>query len=127
VEDNRLNQVVMTTILRKRGHSVSVAWNGAEGVAALESGSFDVVLMDVQMPVMDGLEAAAAIRAKERESGGYIPIIAMTAHTLKEDVERCKAVGMDGYISKPLQLDRLSRELERVRNLRIRRQLTQTS
>jgi CheY-like chemotaxis protein len=91
----------------KRGHSVSVAENGKQAVAAVASEAFDVVLMDVQMPEMDGFEATAAIRTIEKSRGKHTPIIAMTAHAMKGDRERCLAAGMDAYISKPIQLDEL--------------------
>jgi CheY-like chemotaxis protein len=84
-----------------------VANDGNEAVAAVEDGEFDVVLMDVQMPNMSGLEATAAIRALERGTGRHLPIVAMTAHAMKGDEERCLAAGMDGYISKPIQPDHM--------------------
>jgi PAS domain S-box-containing protein len=95
VEDNVVNQKVATSLLRNRGHHVTVASNGKEGAETAAREAFDAILMDVQMPVMDGWEATAAIRAKERASGAHVPIIAMTAHIFKEDIERCLAVGMD--------------------------------
>ncbi|HZT33762.1 MAG TPA: response regulator [Bryobacteraceae bacterium] len=102
-EDNIVNQTLAARLLEKRGHQVVVAGNGREALAALEQESFDVVLMDVQMPELDGLEAAAAIRRKERAGGGHLPIIAMTAGAMAGDEERCLAAGMDGYISKPIR------------------------
>jgi two-component system, sensor histidine kinase and response regulator len=117
VEDNPVNQKVALSMLRKRGHQVTTASNGQEGLNAASRASFDVVLMDVQMPVMDGWETSLAIRALERESGTHLPIIAMTAHALKEDIERCRAAGMDGYISKPFQIETLFEELNRVLKL----------
>jgi CheY-like chemotaxis protein len=102
-EDNTINQKLAVRLLEKRGHSVVVAGNGREALTALERESYDVVLMDVQMPEMDGFEATAAIRAREKESGRRLPIIAMTAYAMKGDRERCLAAGMDGYVSKPLQ------------------------
>ena len=102
-EDNVVNQRVAVGLLEKRGHEVVVAGNGLEAIAALERASFDVVLMDVQMPEMGGLEATAAIRKREQESGsGHARIIAMTAHAMTGDRERCLAAGMDGYLSKPI-------------------------
>jgi two-component system, sensor histidine kinase and response regulator len=111
-EDNTVNQKLAVRLLEKRGHAVTVAANGREAVEALERRQFDVVLMDVQMPELDGFEATALIRQKEAASGGHVPIIAMTAHALKEDRERCLAAGMDGYVSKPLQLERLLEAIE---------------
>jgi len=101
-EDNAVNQRLATRLLEKRGHSVTVAATGREALAALENATFDLVLMDVQMPDMDGLEATAAIRAREAGLGRRIPIIALTAHTMKGDRERCLAAGMDGYVAKPV-------------------------
>jgi two-component system sensor kinase len=102
-EDGLVNQQVARRLLEVRGHRVTVANNGIEAVAALEKQIFDVILMDVQMPEMDGYEATAAIRLKEKTSGAHIPIIAMTAHAMKGDRERCLDAGMDGYIAKPIQ------------------------
>jgi two-component system sensor histidine kinase/response regulator len=101
-EDNVVNQRVAVGLLKKRGHEVVVTVNGLEAIAALERDSFDVVLMDVQMPEMGGLEATAAIRQRERQSGGHVRILAMTAHAMTGDRERCLAAGMDGYLSKPI-------------------------
>jgi two-component system, sensor histidine kinase and response regulator len=106
-EDNAVNQTLAVRILEKRGFVVSVARDGREAVAAFEKEPFDLVLMDVQMPEMDGFEATTAIRVKEESTGGHIPIIAMTAHALKGDQERCLAAGMDGYISKPIRTTEL--------------------
>ncbi len=113
-EDNAVNQKLVTRLLQKRGHAVVVAGNGREALAALCDASFDVVLMDVQMPEMDGFEATAAIRALERPSGTHIPIIAMTAHALKGDEERCLQAGMDDYVSKPIDGTRLFEAIRRV-------------
>ena len=101
-EDNVVNQRVAVGMLSARGHSVTVANNGVEALAALAGGTFDVVLMDVQMPVMGGLEATGEIRRRERESGTHVCIIAMTAHAMRGDRDRCLAAGMDGYLSKPI-------------------------
>jgi CheY-like chemotaxis protein/HPt (histidine-containing phosphotransfer) domain-containing protein len=107
-EDNPLNQVVAVKFLEKAGHRVTVAHHGVEAVACWAREDFDIVLMDVQMPEMDGFEATAAIRERERTSGGrHIPIIAMTAHAMKGDRERCLLAGMDDYLSKPLDRERL--------------------
>jgi two-component system, sensor histidine kinase and response regulator len=101
-EDNLVNQRVALGILGKRGHQVTVAVNGLEAVAAVEREAFDLVLMDVQMPEMGGLEATAAIRERERRVGGHVRIFALTAHAMKGDQERCLAAGMDGYLVKPI-------------------------
>ena len=101
-EDNLVNQKLAVRLLEKRGHSVTIANNGREAIDAIECGQFDVVLMDVQMPEMDGFEATQIVRSRERETGRHLPIVAMTAHAMKGDREKCLEVGMDGYISKPL-------------------------
>ena len=101
-EDNIVNQRVAQGLLSRRGHAVTVVNNGREAVDALANHTFDLVLMDVQMPEMGGFEATAAIRARERETGGHVRIVAMTAHAMNGDRERCVAAGMDGYVSKPL-------------------------
>jgi two-component system sensor histidine kinase/response regulator len=101
-EDNRVNQVLAVRLLEKRGHEVTVAGNGEEAIEALDRQAFDLVLMDVQMPEMDGLQATAAIRKGEMKTGRHIPIIAMTAHAMAGDKERCLEAGMDDYITKPI-------------------------
>jgi two-component system, sensor histidine kinase and response regulator len=106
-EDNPVNQRLATRLLEKRGHRVVVASNGRQALEALEKESFDLVLMDVQMPEMDGFEATAAIREKEKASGFHLPVIALTAHAMKGDRERCLAVGMDGYLAKPIRQQEL--------------------
>ena len=106
-DDNPINQKVTRRMLNQDGQRVAVANNGKEAISALQQGGFDLVLMDVQMPEMDGFEATAAIRASEQISGKHIPIVAMTAHAMNGDRERCLAVGMDAYISKPFQLEEL--------------------
>jgi PAS domain S-box-containing protein len=113
-EDNAVNQTLAVRLLEKRGYVVSVAGNGLQAVAAVDKQDFDVVLMDVQMPEMDGFEATLAIREKERLTGAHIPIIAMTAHALKGDEERCLSAGMDAYISKPIRTNDLFATIERV-------------
>jgi two-component system sensor histidine kinase/response regulator len=113
-EDNLVNQVLAKRLLEQRGHTVVVANNGLEALARLETATFDVVLMDVQMPEMDGFEATRAIREKEQAGGSRLPILALTAHAMKGDKERCLAAGMDGYISKPLQITELFAAIERL-------------
>jgi two-component system, sensor histidine kinase and response regulator len=95
-------------LLEKRGHSVTVAGNGKEALALLETRAFDVVLMDIQMPEMDGYAATAIIREKEKESGNHLCVIAMTAHAMVGDRQRCLDAGMDDYISKPIRSDELN-------------------
>jgi CheY-like chemotaxis protein len=102
-EDNLVNQRLVTRMLEKRGHFVVVAGNGREAVEALEKESFDLVLMDLQMPVMDGFEATTAIRKKEGDRGIHVPVVALTAHAMKGDREKCLAGGMDGYLTKPIR------------------------
>jgi CheY-like chemotaxis protein len=110
VEDNQVNCNLVSRLLGKRGHKVVVARNGREAVAAVQhgpGGAFDLILMDVQMPDMDGFETTAAIRARELSMGGHVPIVAVTAHAMKGDRERCLAAGMDGYLSKPIRVKEL--------------------
>jgi CheY-like chemotaxis protein/HPt (histidine-containing phosphotransfer) domain-containing protein len=104
-EDNQINQKVAVGILASAHHHVTVVDNGRDAVAAVRHQPFDAVLMDLQMPEMDGLQATAAIREWERTAGGHIPVIAMTAHAMTGDRERCTAAGMDGYIAKPIRMD----------------------
>ena len=106
-EDNAVNRTLAIRLLEKRGYTVAVAANGGEALAALEKEEFDAILMDVQMPEMDGFEATAKIREKEKSTGKRIPIVAMTAHALKGDEERCIGAGMDGYVSKPIRTNEL--------------------
>jgi PAS domain S-box-containing protein len=113
-EDNTVNQRLAVRILEKRGHAVTVAGNGREVLAALERAPFDVVLMDVQMPELDGFEATGLLRAQEESTGEHMPIVAMTAHAMKGDRERCLEAGMDDYVSKPLQAKELIRVVEGV-------------
>ena len=101
-EDNPVNQQLALHLLERRGHSAIVAENGREALAAIEKNTFDLVLMDVQMPEMGGLEATRAIREKEKSTGKHLPIVAMTAHAMQGDRERCLEAGMDGYLAKPL-------------------------
>jgi CheY-like chemotaxis protein len=113
-EDNLVNQCVALGFLARGGHRVKVAATGREALAAWDRDVFDLVLMDVQMPEMDGLEAIDRIRARERENGRHTPIIALTAHAMKGDRERCLAVGADGYVSKPLRLEVLQDQIRTV-------------
>jgi two-component system sensor histidine kinase/response regulator len=117
VEDNAVNRELAQRLLRKRGHEVVVATNGREALDLLDIegfNRFDAVLMDVQMPEMDGMEATAAIRAQERSLGTHLPIIGVTAHAMKGDRERCLDGGMDGYVSKPILPEILFSELARL-------------
>ena len=112
-EDNPLNQRLLRLILEKRGHFTAVAGDGREVLAALARQEFDLVLMDVQMPEMDGFQATAAIRERERNTGRRQKIIALTANAMKGDDEQCLAAGMDGYLSKPIQIRRLAEVLRK--------------
>ncbi len=111
VEDNALNRKVVVTMLKKLGHRADVAANGREALAALDRGGYRLVLMDCQMPEMDGFEATQRIRARS-DAGARIPIVALTANAMEGDRERCLAAGMDGYLPKPVQLDALRVALE---------------
>jgi PAS domain S-box-containing protein len=113
-EDNPVNQQVAVGMLERAGHQPTVVGNGREVLALLERGAFDLVLMDVQMPEMDGLEATAAIRERERAAGGHLPIVAVTAHAMKGDAERCLEAGMDAYLAKPLQPRELAAAIDAV-------------
>ena len=113
-EDTPANQKLVTYVLSKRGHAVEVAHDGQQALDALCQQDFDVVLMDVQMPVMDGFAATQAIRKLADSKKARLPIIAMTAHALKGDAERCLGAGMDGYISKPVKGEELIEMVERL-------------
>lgn len=102
-EDNLVNQRLATRLLEKRGHYVVVAGNGREALETLEKQTFDLVLMDIQMPEMDGLEATAKIREKEQLTGQHLPVVALTAHAMKGDQQLCMAAGMDDYLTKPIR------------------------
>jgi two-component system, sensor histidine kinase and response regulator len=112
-EDNPVNQRVASRLLEKRGHRVHVVANGREALDELDKETFDLVFMDVQMPEMDGFEATAAIRGREHGSKVRLPVIALTAHAMNGDRERCMAAGMDGYLSKPIRAQELDEVLEK--------------
>jgi CheY-like chemotaxis protein len=113
-EDNVVNKKLAVRLLEKHGHSVVAASNGREVLSALETQAFDLILMDVQMPEMDGLSATMAIRERERGSANHLPIIAVTAHAMKGDCERCLDAGMDSYITKPIRAAELLAAIEQV-------------
>ena len=118
-EDNPVNQTLAMRILERLGHKVQVVNNGKEALEQAQAEEFDVILMDVQMPEMDGLEATAAIRDAESGTGKHVPIVAMTAHAMKGDKEKCLSAGMDGYLSKPIRINELKQamsEIEKTRN-----------
>jgi PAS domain S-box-containing protein len=113
-EDNVVNQTLAIRLLEREGHSVAVAGNGREALRLLDEQPFDLVLMDVEMPEMGGFEATGVIRRQEQGTGRHVPIIAMTAHAMKGDRERCLQAGMDGYVSKPVRVEELGRVMEAV-------------
>src|ERR1700676_2013801 len=113
VEDNAVNRLLATRLLEKRGHRVVMAANGREALDALENESYDLVFMDVQMPDIDGIEVTLAIRQREKLNGNHQPVIALTAHAMKGDQERCLNAGMDGYLSKPIRPQELDEILEK--------------
>jgi two-component system sensor histidine kinase/response regulator len=113
-EDQDINQEIICHLLAKHGHTVVVAANGQEAIEHWQRDRFDLVLMDVQMPLMDGLQATAAIRAAEQIRGGHVPIVALTAHAMSDDAARCRSAGMDAHVSKPLHVRDLLALLERV-------------
>jgi CheY-like chemotaxis protein len=113
-EDNLVNQRLAVRLLEKQGHTALVASNGREALDVLDRERFDIALLDVQMPEVDGFEATAQIRAREQAGGGHLPIVAMTAHAMSGDRERCLAAGMDGYLPKPIDPVRLAQEIRRV-------------
>jgi PAS domain S-box-containing protein len=115
-EDNAVNQRLATRLLEKRGHRVTVANNGREAVELLERSSYDLVLMDVQMPLLDGIEATTLIREREKETGIHQPIVALTAYAVKGDQDRCLAAGMDGYLPKPIRPEELDALLQTYRS-----------
>jgi CheY-like chemotaxis protein len=114
-EDNRVNQLLVVRLLEARGHQVTVVGDGRAALDAIERQSFDLILMDIQMPEMDGLEATRMLRERERKGQSSIPpIIAMTAHAMKGDRDKCLEAGMTGYISKPIQPEELFELMEDV-------------
>jgi CheY-like chemotaxis protein len=113
-EDNPINRRLAVALLERMGHSPVIVENGRDAVREVEKGNFDLVLMDVQMPEVDGLEATAAIRTAERFTGRCTPIIAMTAHAMKGDREQCLNAGMDGYVAKPISGKSLSQAIDTV-------------
>jgi PAS domain S-box-containing protein len=114
VEDNRVNQKLAQSMLGKMGHCVTLAINGREAVELVQMNSFDLVLMDIQMPVMGGVEATQRIREAEQKTGGHIPIVALTAHAMAGDAEKYLSAGMDGYLSKPVESNLLRAEIGRL-------------
>jgi CheY-like chemotaxis protein len=118
-EDNLVNQRLVTRLLEKRGHRVVLAVDGRQAIEALHRGSFDLVLMDVQMPEMDGLEATTIIREKEKKTGKHQPIIALTAHAMTGDRDRCLTAGVDAYLTKPIRPQELDQILDNYVNRRI--------
>jgi two-component system sensor histidine kinase/response regulator len=112
-EDNVVNQRLAVRVLERMGHSVDVVEDGSGAVRAVANDHFDLVFMDVQMPVMDGFEATTTIREHERTTGLHVPIVAMTAHAMKGDRERCLEVGMDEYLTKPFDTAALRNVLDR--------------
>jgi CheY-like chemotaxis protein len=111
-EDNGVNQRLVVRLLEKRGHHVVVAANGLEALAELKKEDFDLVLRDVQMPEMDGMEETVAIREVETRTGEHLAVIALTAHAMKGDRDKCLAAGMDGYLTKPIRTQELHDVLE---------------
>jgi CheY-like chemotaxis protein len=123
-EDNPVNQKVAGKILEKLGCEVMVVSDGRQAVEAVAQKSFDLVLMDVQMPVLDGLQATRDIRAKEKETGKRIRIVALTANAMQGDEDRCLAAGMDGYLTKPLRAEKLQEAVQHVVNMLDRPRVT---
>jgi CheY-like chemotaxis protein len=118
-DDNIVNQRLVMRTLEKRGCFVGVATTGHEVLLALEQERFDVILMDIQMPTMGGWETASAIRQREQEHGGHVPIIAMTAYASQKNRERCLAAGMDDYVTKPIEVSVLLATIARVVSVRV--------
>ncbi|RYF03952.1 MAG: response regulator [Deltaproteobacteria bacterium] len=110
-DDNQVNLLLAATMLKALGYAAQTVANGQEVITALQDQHFDLILMDCQMPEMDGYEATRAIRSLEVTQGGHIPIVALTANALQEDAEKCLAAGMDAYLTKPIKKDRLGQTL----------------
>jgi CheY-like chemotaxis protein len=121
-EDTAFNQKFIIRLMEKWQYDYTIVENGRLALEALKSGSYDLVLMDVQMPDMDGIEATRSIRSLEKQTGGHVPIIAMTAHAIKGDREDCLEAGMDDYVSKPIDADKLHAIIEELQNARSSRQ-----
>ena len=113
-DDSPTNRRLAMRLLEKRGHAVTAVEDGQQAVRAVEKDTYDIILMDVQMPEMDGLEATAAIRESEQLTGDHIPIVALTAHAMKGDRDRCLEAGMDAYVSKPFQAEELFATIEQL-------------
>jgi len=126
-EDDETTRKVFGLMLKRHDFDIDFVANGRQAVEMSAKGGYDLIIMDVQMPVMDGFEATATIRGREKEHGGHIPILAMTAHALKEDEDRCLAAGMDAYVSKPIDFKKclgvirelLDKEADRLKTLAI--------
>ena len=114
VEDEYINRILAVTVLEREGWKVTVAGNGVQALELIDKKYFDLILMDIQMPELNGYEATRTIRKNEDHTGRHVPIIAMTAYAVKGDREKCLAVGMDGYVSKPIRPDQLHAEIELV-------------
>ena len=114
VEDNEINQSLLTHILNGWQMSFDIAPNGKEALKMLGEKKYELVLMDIQMPVMDGMEAVTRLREEERRTGAHVPVIALTAHAMKDDEAQCIAAGMDGYVSKPIDPADLYAAIDRV-------------
>jgi CheY-like chemotaxis protein len=118
-EDSLVNQRLVLVLLNKKGFNVKIVSNGREAVETNGSETFDLILMDIQMPEMDGFEATGIIRDKEKLNGKHIPIIALTAHAMKEDMEKCLKAGMDDYLSKPIGSNELYAKIYRYTNSKV--------